>query len=72
MIASVLMGIAAWSTADWLTGAMPGGSFALKGVRLTLAIGAGVAVLAASARLLRIAEFEEAVARVIQRLKPGR
>jgi putative peptidoglycan lipid II flippase len=72
MMASVLMGIAAWSTSRWLTHAIPADSFAVKGMRLGAAIGAGVAVLAGSARVLRIAEFEEAVRRVVHRLKPGR
>jgi hypothetical protein len=72
MIASILMGITAWSTSYWLTQAIPGASFAVKGVRLGAAIGAGVVVLAASARVLRIAEFEEAVGRVVHRLKPAR
>jgi putative peptidoglycan lipid II flippase len=71
MMASTLMGVAAWSTSHWLTPAIPAGSVAVSGMRLAAAIAAGVAVLAGSARLLRIAEFEEAVRRVIHRLKPG-
>jgi hypothetical protein len=38
---------------------------------VAVAIGTGVIVLVVSARLLRIAEFEEAVKRVLRRLKPS-
>ncbi|MEO8076857.1 MAG: murein biosynthesis integral membrane protein MurJ [Acidobacteriota bacterium] len=72
LLASILMGIVAWSTSHWLTRTMAEASFAVKGFRLAAAIAAGVAVLAASARLLRIAEFEDAVARVLDRVKPAR
>jgi hypothetical protein len=38
------------------------------GIRLLAAIVTGVLVLAASARLLRIEEFDEAFARVVKRI----
>jgi hypothetical protein len=41
-------------------------------VQLGTAIAAAVAVLVAAARLLRIAEFDEAFGRVLQRLRPRR
>jgi hypothetical protein len=39
-------------------------------VRVAASIGAGVAVLVASARLLRMAEFDEARDRVLRRFLP--
>jgi putative peptidoglycan lipid II flippase len=47
---------------------LPGFSLAAQTVRLTAAIAAGLAAVAASARLLRIAEFDALVADVRQRL----
>jgi putative peptidoglycan lipid II flippase len=69
-IASILMGLAAHYTSAWMARAIPSGAFYWKAVRLAAAIAAGLAVLVASARLLRIAEFEEAVKRVVRRLRP--
>ena len=42
----------------WLAGALPGSATALKGVRVFGAIGAGVLALLASAKALRMEEFE--------------
>lgn len=70
LAASILMGLAAHYTAVWLTRVMPSVAFYWKAVRVAAAIAAGVVVLFASARILRIAEFEEAVKRVVRRLKP--
>ncbi len=70
VIASILMGLAAHYTSAWLTHAIPSSAFYWKAVRVAAAIAVGLAVLVASARLLRIAEFEEAVKRVVRRLKP--
>ena len=70
-VASIVMGLAAWSTSAWLTQAVPGDALLWKAVRVTAAIGAGMIVLVLSARLLRIAEFEEALRRVLRRLKPS-
>jgi putative peptidoglycan lipid II flippase len=71
MIASILMGLAAHYTSAWLAYAIPSTAFYWKAVRLASAIAAGLAVLVASARLLRIAEFEEAVKRIVRRLRPN-
>jgi putative peptidoglycan lipid II flippase len=71
VIASIVMGLAAWSTSAWLTRAIPGDALLWKAVRVTAAIGSGVIVLIVSARLLRIAEFEEALKRVLRRFKPS-
>jgi putative peptidoglycan lipid II flippase len=70
LIASFVMGLAAWYTSAWLTRAIPDDALVWKAVRVAAAIAAGVAALAASARLLRIAEFEEALKQVLRRLKP--
>ena len=66
--ASALMGLAAYFTHDWLMGAVPGRGEIVKAVRLTASIGTGIVVLALAARALRIAEFDEALARVLRRL----
>ena len=71
-VASAAMGGAAYGTSEWLTDAMPGGGELMKIVRVFASIAAGVLVLVASARLLRIAEFDEAFARVTRRLLPSR
>ena len=69
--ASLAMGLSAWLTEWSLEYAIPGSTTLVKAVRVFLAIGAGVAVLAAAARALRIEEFEEAVGRVARKLTPG-
>jgi putative peptidoglycan lipid II flippase len=71
-VASALMGAAAWFTLEWLNGALPGRSEVVKAIRVFTAISAGIAVLVASARLMRIAEFDEAIARVVRRIVPSR
>jgi putative peptidoglycan lipid II flippase len=71
VIASIVMGLAAWYTSFWLTRAIPDDALLWKAVRVTAAIATGVAVLVLSARALRIAEFEEALKRVLRRLKPA-
>ena len=67
--ASLVMGIAAHYAVEGLTRLMPGGGELAKMVRVFGAIGAALLVLAASARLLRIQEFTDATARVLQRLR---
>jgi putative peptidoglycan lipid II flippase len=71
LMASILMGLAAHYTSVWLTHAIPSGAFYWKAVRVGAAIAAGLVVLVASARLFRIAEFEEAVKRIVRRLRPA-
>jgi putative peptidoglycan lipid II flippase len=71
VVASIVMGLAAAAVSAWLTQAVPGDALLWKAVRVAVAIGTGVIVLVVSARLLRIAEFEEAVKRVLRRLKPS-
>jgi putative peptidoglycan lipid II flippase len=71
-LASAVMGAAAWYTSAWLTAAWPGNGEILKGLRVGTSIAAGLVVLGASARVLRIAEFDEAFARIVSRLLPSR
>jgi putative peptidoglycan lipid II flippase len=68
LAASVLMGAAAYFTATWLTEALPSPHWYWRAVRVSGAIGAGLLVLMACARLLAIEEFNEAVSRVTRRL----
>jgi putative peptidoglycan lipid II flippase len=65
--AAAVMGAAAHYTAVGLASLLPGSGEIAKGVRVFGAIGVALVVLAASARVLRIQEFTDAVARVRQR-----
>jgi peptidoglycan biosynthesis protein MviN/MurJ (putative lipid II flippase) len=71
-IASALMGAAAVYSHVLLEAWLPGRALPLQVVRVAGAIGLAVAVLAASAWLLRIREFNEGVALVTRRLRRGR
>jgi putative peptidoglycan lipid II flippase len=71
-VASALMGAAAWFTSGWLQDALPGRQLIWKAVQVFGAIAVGILVLAASAKALRIAEFDEALKRVLRRLQPPR
>jgi peptidoglycan biosynthesis protein MviN/MurJ (putative lipid II flippase) len=70
--ASVGMAAAAWGTSAWLDTALPGGGEIQKAVRVFASIGVALLALAASARLLRIEEFDEASRRVLRRFAPAR
>ena len=59
---------AMWSH-EWLGKWMPGASFLVQAVRLAVAIGVALLVLAGSAWLLRIREFNQGVALVTRRLR---
>jgi putative peptidoglycan lipid II flippase len=69
LIASIVMGLAAQFSAHRLAVALPGSGFVTKALVVFGAIGVGVVVLAASAKALRIAEFDDALKRVIGRLR---
>lgn len=60
LLASLVMAIAAQQTAERLAVAIPGSQLPAQLLRVFGAIGIGLLVLAASARLLRIQEFSEA------------
>jgi putative peptidoglycan lipid II flippase len=64
---------AAWSVDRLLVGLIPGQALPAQALRLTCSLGAGLAAFVATAALLRVPEFAEAVARLRQRFKgaPG-
>lgn len=68
-LASATMGAAAYATLGFVTQATPDGGELAKLLRVGGAIGVALVVLAASARLLRIHEFDEALARVVRRVR---
>lgn len=75
LVASIVMGFAVWATDRWLATVLPGASTFARLTRVSVSIASGLAVLAACARALRVAEFEEALRLVAARLaghKPGR
>ncbi len=65
--ASAAMGLAAHITLGWLSALTPDGGELAKIVRVGGSITVALLVLAASARLLRIQEFNEATSRVLTR-----
>jgi putative peptidoglycan lipid II flippase len=67
--ASIAMGLAASFAVAWLTAVVPGSGTIVRALRVGASILIGVAVLVASARLLRIAEFDEAFSRVLRRVR---
>jgi putative peptidoglycan lipid II flippase len=71
-LAAVVMAGVAWGTARFLDTAVPGASFSVKLLRVGASIGLGMGALAAAARILRIAEFEEAVRAVTSRFFASR
>jgi putative peptidoglycan lipid II flippase len=71
LFASLAMGVAARFALGWTAPFIPGSSTIAKAIRLAISISAGIVVLVAAARVLRIAEFDEAFARVLRRLRPG-
>ena len=66
-VASVAMALVAWGVEHLLETAAPGSSLSLKLVRVAAGIGSGIGTLAVAARLLRIAEFDEALRAVSAR-----
>jgi putative peptidoglycan lipid II flippase len=70
-VASVLMGLAARQTAAWLAARIPATNSLWRAIELTAAISVGLLVLVVIARLLRLAEFDEAFSRVLKRLRPS-
>ena len=68
--ASIAMGIAAVLVARWSGALLPGDATAISAVRVVASIGTGMAVLVIAARLLRIAEFDEARKQVVRRFVP--
>ena len=68
-VASVVMGITALLVDRTLRSLMPGADVVLQVLRLGTAIGAALLALTATARALRIREFDEAFAMVARRFR---
>ena len=68
--ASILMAIAARAMSEWMSVILPGAGELLRIVRVLAAIAVGVLVLAASAKLLRVEEFDEVWRRLLVRISP--
>jgi len=71
-LAAAFMAAAAWGAERWLETVAPGSSLAVKLMRVAAGIGVGMGALAAAARTLRIAEFDEALRAVTTRVFPSR
>jgi peptidoglycan biosynthesis protein MviN/MurJ (putative lipid II flippase) len=71
LVASLVMGAAAWATDAWLVSVLPGGATPHRLVRVCVSIGAALVVLAASTRALRLAEFDQARRLIAARLTGG-
>lgn len=71
LAASIAMGAAARLAASWLATVLPSTHLIGRAVQVAGAIGVGVVVLIAAARILRLAEFDDAFARVLKRLRPS-
>jgi hypothetical protein len=63
------MGLAADATQEWIEVVMPVGLIGTQVFHVALSIAAGLVVLAASAWVLRIREFREAVAVVMRKIR---
>jgi putative peptidoglycan lipid II flippase len=59
--AAAAMAVAAWGIEFAMTAWLPGREILMRGIRLFTAIGGGLAVLAAAAKILHIDEFEDAL-----------
>ena len=69
VVASCVMAAASLGVEYMLSAFMPGHGLATQAIRLFAAIGAGLAVLAAAARLLQIREFDDAMSSLTARLR---
>jgi putative peptidoglycan lipid II flippase len=72
VLASGLMGVAAFLIDRWLQRALPGQGLPVQIVSVGVTIGGAIAVLAAAAWVLRIREFHEGVSLVMRRLRRSR
>ena len=61
LAAGTLMAVAAWGIESAMNGFLPGPQIFRQGARLAAAIGGGLAVLFAGARLLRVRELDDAM-----------
>ena len=70
--ASAVMGAAAYYAHAWLAGLVGTASDMPRAIAVTGAIGAGVAALAVAAKIVRLAEFEDAMNAVLRRVRGNR
>jgi peptidoglycan biosynthesis protein MviN/MurJ (putative lipid II flippase) len=68
LTAALVMAVAVAMTDQWATLVAPGGSLVTRSGRLLAAIAVGLGTLAAAVKVLRIPEFDEAVASVWSRV----
>ena len=71
-VAAACMGLAAAAAERWLASVWPTPEVLGQTIRLGSAIAVGLVVLAGTARVLRIEEFDEARQRILARLLPSR
>jgi putative peptidoglycan lipid II flippase len=72
VVASALMGAAAYATDMWLPALVPGNGLVPQVIRLGASIGAALLVLALAAHVLRIREFRRGTAMLTRRLSRKR
>ena len=70
-LASSAMALAAWGLHAWLSDVMPSSTFVVQAVRVGTAIGGSLVVLVGMSRLLHIDEFDEALGKLLRRLRPS-
>ena len=70
--AAAVMAVVAALVSRWFDDAYPGAGELMKAMRVAVSIAAAFVALAISARLLRIDEFDQAVARIMRRIAPAR
>ena len=66
-LASTAMAAAAYLTEQWLQTTLPGRTLAFQALRVGLAIAVGLGVLAVSASVLRVREFDESREMILRR-----
>jgi putative peptidoglycan lipid II flippase len=71
-VAAALMGLVVWQVDKWYMGWWPDPTFLTQLVIVSSEIGVGLAALGASARLLHIAEFNQALSQVVGRFRRPR
>lgn len=70
--ASIVMGAAAYAVQAWLAGQLGGGNTLARAIAVAGGIGGGIAALAATAKILRLAEFEDAMKAITRRVGRSR
>ena len=68
-VASAVMGAAAYYAQAWLAGSVGIANDATRAIAVAGGIAAGVLALAAAAKLLRLSEFEDAMAAILRRVR---